>query len=1085
MLSLLVASLISTQANTPERPRDIWVFRSVLDKHARMMTVALDKNLWIAYDATYCGLYKAWTGDVKFDGAVYTTVHGPQPTAQGLPYIHNDPDTTTWTFVPTNGKAVPLKPTFKGYTVKNNKVAIKYEIPMANGRKATVIEHPEYDGSREGTVGFERVFEVSGLTGGSLAINVRNQGLKRGLGVKTDSVFKTLGTDNEWTNSQFIINKNGESRLTMYFEPLKMAVANTTPLPAPKPVQQQDESKEREPGLALRLYNIGESMAQLPKLVPGQTANVNTVIPTVNLSGADAFFGLTDQFYLEITGYVKIPVAGKYTFKLASDDGSEMSFDGKVAISHDGLHSAYPPDGEKTVTLDLDAKEYPILVRMFENAGDEAVILSWKKPGDSDFEIVPTSVLSTPKGEVRVTAPGKKRIYGQIPTRQGDRRPLESVHPSYKLSTVRPENFHPRVGGITFRRDGTMVVCTWDPDGAVYEITNYKGDQKDIKVKRIAAGLAEPLGLLTVGNDLFVLQKQELTQLIDNDGDGQIDEFKCIANGWGVTSNFHEFAFGLVYSKGKFYANLATAINPGGSSTKPQNPDRGRTIEISKDGTYRFIAAGLRTPNGIGFGAGGRIFVSDNQGDWLPSSKILLLQEGAFWGNRSVDPVGTKDIKDTPPVVWLPQNEIGNSPSQIAALDHGVYRGQMVHGDVTHGGLKRVFVEYVNGVAQGCVFRFTQGLEAGINRVVVGPDKAFYVGGIGSSGNWGQTGKASYGLQRLEFTGKSTFEMLAVRAKANGMEIEFTEPLGESSGYLPTDYAVQQWRYVPTEEYGGPKIDEETLTIKSVTLSDDRTKAFLEVPGLKAGHVVYVLLHPTVANGNGQAAWTTEGWYTLNELPKAKGKVAPARTTQITPAREAGFRPLLENGDLFKFRGYKDEQIPAGWSAEGDTLAYTPGKGGGDIMTESTYADFDLRFQWQVSEGGNSGVMYRVSNNHNYPWETGAEFQVLDNVRHADGANPFTSAASCYALFEPAFDATRPVGMWNDARIVARGTKIEHYLNGILVTSYDTASDEWARRMSESKFKDMPDFAKNREGYIVFQDHGDLVRFRAIRIRRL
>ncbi len=142
----------------------------------------------------------------------------------------------------------------------------------------------------------------------------------------------------------------------------------------------------------------------------------------------------------------------------------------------------------------------------------------------------------------------------------------------------------------------------------------------------------------------------------------------------------------------------------------------------------------------------------------------------------------------------------------------------MIHGDVTHGGLKRVFAERVDGVLQGAVFRFTQGLMAGINRTIIGPDGGIYVGGIGSTGNWGQEGKKWFGLQRLNFTGAPAFEMLRVSPRANGVLITFTEPLADQA--IPNEMVqLSRWRYERTEEYGGPKLDETQLAVKSLTLS--------------------------------------------------------------------------------------------------------------------------------------------------------------------------------------------------------------------------------------------------------------------------
>jgi cytochrome c len=151
--------------------------------------------------------------------------------------------------------------------------------------------------------------------------------------------------------------------------------------------------------------------------------------------------------------------------------------------------------------------------------------------------------------------------------------------------------------------DGRLLVTTWDTVGGVYLLDNVtSGDTNKINVKRIASGLAEPLGIEVVNGEIFVLQKQELTQLIDDNGDDIIDEYRTICNSWGVTGDFHEFAFGLVYKDGYFYATLSMAMRL--MAHEKQKQDRGRAIKISRDGSYEWISYGLRTPNGIGKGPG-------------------------------------------------------------------------------------------------------------------------------------------------------------------------------------------------------------------------------------------------------------------------------------------------------------------------------------------------------------------------------------------------------------------------------------------------------------------------------------------------
>jgi cytochrome c len=448
----------------------------------------------------------------------------------------------------------------------------------------------------------------------------------------------------------------------------------------------------------------------------------------------------------------------------------------------------------------------------------------------------------------------------------GHGAPLEGVHPSYSVTTIHDKNFKPRVGGLAFLPDGRLLVTTWDVTGGVYLMDGVEtGDTSKITVKRIASGLAEPLGIEVVDGEIYVLQKQELTKLMDEDGDEIIDVYETVCNRWGVTSDFHEFAFGLVYKDGYFYATLSMAMRL--MSNERQKPDRGKTIRISKDGSYEWINYGLRTPNGIGLGIDNEIFVTDNQGEWVPGNKLIHVKKGEYHGMRWGLPDSLSEIPPiASPAIWLPEDEIGNSPSEPVLIREGPYKGQMLHGDVTHGGIKRDFLEKINGEYQGAVFRFTQGLEAGVNRMRWGPDGALYVGGVGMVGGWSWKEK-QYGLQRLKYNGKVTFEMLAVRAKPKGFEIEFTEPIDAGTQLKPDDFLVQQWWYLPTEKYGGPKLDLEKLNITNINISEDRLRVYLEISDLKKEHKVYFRLPENLQSNRGQSLWSSEAWYTLNNIP--------------------------------------------------------------------------------------------------------------------------------------------------------------------------------------------------------------------------
>jgi cytochrome c len=846
-----------------------------------------------------------------------------------------------------------------------------------------------------------------------------------------------------------------------------------------------------EPGVSLRIYEVGTPLVELPFLVPGQSPNESRLLSTVHLERDSGWSSIGDLFYTMIDGWLVAPVDGTYEFELRSDDGSRLVLDGRRIIEMNRPQSPTSARG----TIELKAGLHPILIEHFDGGGGEELHFSWRPPGAAAFEIVPTSALRTIRGQVRPVSPGPKKTWNPADARAaGDGRPLDAVHPSFDHRSLRTESFRPRVGGIDHLADGRIVLCAWEPSGGVY-IVDARDPSAEVRVRRIAAGLAEPLGLVVVDGRIFVLQKQELTELIDHDGDDVIDEYRCVADGWNVSSNFHEFAFGLVADGDDFLANLAIAIDPGGRSTKPQVAGRGETIRIRRDGTHTTVTQGLRTPNGIGRGGDGRIYITDNQGDWLPSSKLMLVEDGAFFASQSVLGDSAKNLPVTPPVVWLPQGEIGNSPSQPAPLLVGPWTGQTVHGDVTHGGLKRVFVETIDGVAQGAVFRFTQGLEAGINRVVVAPDGAFIVGGIGASGDWGQTGKARFGLERLAYNGTPVFEPLAVRAKAGGLEIEFTTPLAAGVGARAEDYAIASWRYEPTEQYGGPKLDERTHEVRALAIAPDRRRVYLALPDLAADTVVHVRLFDRDhwKDVDGRLPWTTEAWYTMNRLPGGDrtsdlAAAAQPSNNRVSPDEAAaGWIAIFDGASFAGWKTWKGDAsthgAPRGWSI--DDGAMLRSGDGGDLTSIEDFADFELRYEWRVSEGGNSGVMYRATEDRDYPWETGAEMQVLDDARHPDGRSPLTSAGSNYALHAPPGPVARPAGAWNTARILAVGPKVTYWLNGVKTAEFDVGSEDWKRRVKASKFDSMKDYATRSTGKIVLQDHGDRVWYRNVLVRRI
>lgn len=208
---------------------------------------------------------------------------------------------------------------------------------------------------------------------------------------------------------------------------------------------------------------------------------------------------------------------------------------------------------------------------------------------------------------------------------------------------------------------------------------------------------------------------------------------------------------------------------------------------------------------------------------------------------------------------------------------------------------------------------------------------------------------------------------------------------------------------------------------------------------------------------------------------------------RLTPEEETeGWRLLFDGTSLAGWRGYRQEGVPAGWSADEGVLTFAPGAsgdGGQDLITIEQFADFELSLEWKIGPGGNSGVFYRATEEERAPYWTGPEMQILDDDAHADGGNPKTSAGSNYALHGPSSKATRPVGEWNHARIVVNGGRVEHWLNGTRVVAYELWTQEWEAAVAETKFADWPRYGRARQGHVGLQDHGDPVWFRNIKVR--
>ncbi len=208
----------------------------------------------------------------------------------------------------------------------------------------------------------------------------------------------------------------------------------------------------------------------------------------------------------------------------------------------------------------------------------------------------------------------------------------------------------------------------------------------------------------------------------------------------------------------------------------------------------------------------------------------------------------------------------------------------------------------------------------------------------------------------------------------------------------------------------------------------------------------------------------------------------------LTPAESAaGWKLLFDGKTTEHWRGYRKAGFPEkGWKVEDGAIRVIKGGGGGDIVTNEQYTDFELALEFKCAPGANSGIMYRVAETKDYPWMTGPEFQILDDAGHKDGQDPKHTVGALYDLIAPPAD--KPVakaGEWNHARVRIKDGVLQHFLNGRLTAQCRIDDEKWREMISGSKFKQWPGFGMEKKGHIDLQDHGDDVWYRSIKIRDL
>lgn len=476
--------------------------------------------------------------------------------------------------------------------------------------------------------------------------------------------------------------------------------------------------------------------------------------------------------------------------------------------------------------------------------------------------------------------------------------PADTISDYYEIETIpTPPGLIAETGGLSFLPDGRMAACFHRGEVMLY-------NPKTRSWKLFAEGLHDPLGVIALSNkELLIIQRPELTRVTDANGDGIADLYETVTDQFGMSGNYHEFAFGPVRdAKGNLYFSLNTASNGAGIREEVRGqydplgrqgrmyacvPYRGWVMQVTPDGKVKPYASGFRSPNGIGFDAQGRLFVTDNQGDWLGTSKLYHVEVGKFYGHPAslvwrpgfadIDPltlsVQALDSMRTVESVAFPHELMAHSPTQIAVDNtggkFGPFTGQLFVGEMDFAHLLRILPDEVDGRMQGaCVPFFDKAgsngvpLRIGNNRLAFAPDGSLYVG----QADHGWLGDR--GIQRIRYKGGNPLDIAAMKLTPTGFDLTFTQPVDEPAARDPANYHFRSYYYEYHRAYGSPQKDVHPVNVSAVTLSADRKTVSLQLAELKSNRIYELTLGNLQANNGQKKLMNHVVCYTMNRLAK-------------------------------------------------------------------------------------------------------------------------------------------------------------------------------------------------------------------------
>lgn len=446
-----------------------------------------------------------------------------------------------------------------------------------------------------------------------------------------------------------------------------------------------------------------------------------------------------------------------------------------------------------------------------------------------------------------------------------------------------------RPASLGFKSDGSLVVGTYTGD--VWLAKGIDKSLEEISWQRIATGQGECMGLKVVNDNIYVTTHQGITRLHDLNGDGEIDFYENFFSDPDVSAFYHSFNFGLeTDSKGNFYYTKTGEFT--------DNKDPGNVIKVSPDGKrWESIATGFRVPNGITISPNDEIYVSDNQGDWIPASKINLIKKGGFYGyvpniaEKDWSPDGKKfsedqlvnkkmirpeivPVPDTfhQPAIWIPQ-EFDNSSGGGAWSDRswGPLGNRFIHTSYGTGWIYYFLPQGVDGVTSGALLALPFQLDAGIQRAAINPvDKDVYT--VGLTG-WDDPEASRYGvLCRVRYKGGQGHLLTGTKVVKDGIQLSFNSKLDNNDIQKKSNYDIIAYNYKWTSNYGSKHysvknpgtVGEDNWTIKNIILSEDGRSIVLDIPEISPANTVRVRFNIKSIDG---ARIKNSVYLTINKFP--------------------------------------------------------------------------------------------------------------------------------------------------------------------------------------------------------------------------